>query len=461
MQTIQEERREIPVLAETEVLVVGGGPSGLAAALAASRAGAKTILAERYGCFGGNITQACVEAFAWYRHEGTVEAGGITRELEAAAEKMGASTKECQSDSQAFDTELFKHVADKLVLEAGVEPILHCYAVEAIVENGEIKGIITESKSGRQAIIAKRVIDCTGDADIAAKAGAPYEKSEPDKLMQVTPVFNCRGVDTKRFKKYIYEELKPTYKDWSGDCWNQITSGKEENMFSPFVEKPFIEAVKEGLVEVDDSVALGGTWSTIDDETGDVTQINMVFMRGYDCTDVKDLTRAEMNGRENALKALEVLKKKIPGFEKAKIRNFCASIGTRESRKILGHYTLTEHDVLNQGRFDDTIGIFPEFIDGLNYLFIPTTGRYFEIPYRCLLPQKVENLLVAGRTISGDRVAHCSFRNMACCTVTGQAAGIAAAISVKEDTPVSKADISKIQDELKRQGVFIGESGNK
>lgn len=457
MKTIHESEKNIPVLAEADVLVVGGGPSELAAALAASRAGAKTILTERYGCFGGNITQAGVEGFAWYRHEGTVEAGGITKEFEDTAEKMGASSKEIQSDSQALDAEMFKYVADRLVLEAGIEPFLHCYAVEAIKEGDEIKGIITESKSGRQAILAKRVIDCTGDADIAALAGAPFEKSEVNSLMQVTPVFNCRGVDTKRFKDYIYNELKPTYRDWSGECWNQITSGKEENMFSPFVEKPFIEAVKEGMVEVDPSVALGGTWSTIDDETGDVTQMNMVFMRGYDCTDVKDLTRAEIDGRENVLKALKVLKAKIPGFEHAKLRNFGMTIGTRESRKIIGHYRLTEHDVLNQARFPDSIGIFPEFIDGLNYLFIPTTGRYFQIPYRCILPQKVENLLVAGRSISGDRVAHCSFRNMACCVVTGQGAGIAAAVSIRDGVPVSKVDISKVQDELKKQGVFIGE----
>lgn len=456
MTAVREQAREIPVLAEADVLVVGGGPSGLAAAITSARAGAKTILMEKYGCFGGNITIAGVEGFAWYRHEGTVEAGGLTLEFENTAKAMGASSKEIQSESQALDAEMFKYVADRMVLEAGVEPLLHCYAVAAVVEDNKIIGVITESKSGRQAILAKRVIDCTGDADIAAMAGAPYTKQETEKLMHVTPVFNCRGVDTKKFKDYIYNELKPTYRDWSGECWNQITSGKEEHMFSPFVEKPFIEAVKEGLIQPDENVALGGTWSTIDDETGDVTQMNMVFMRNYDCTDVKDLTRAEIQGRDHVLKALEILKLKIPGFEHAKLRNFGMSIGTRESRKIQGHYYLTEEDVLNEARFQDSIGIFPEFVDGLNYLFIPTTGRYFQIPYGCILPYNVENLLVAGRTISGDKVAHCAFRNMACCVVTGQGAGAAAAVSLKEERPVSKVDIGKVQDELKRQGVFLG-----
>ena len=126
----------------------------------------------------------------------------------------------------------------------------------------------------------------------------------------------------------------------------------------------------------------------MDDDTRSVTQMNMVFMKGYDCTDVKDLTLAEMEGRKNVLKALEILNNRVPGFEKTKLRDFSMTLGTRESRIIDGHHTINEQDVLNEGRFEDSIGIFPEFVDGLNYLFIPTTGRYFQIPYRCILPKK-------------------------------------------------------------------------
>ncbi|MEY8337515.1 FAD-dependent oxidoreductase [Lachnospiraceae bacterium 62-35] len=450
-----ESRQDIPIMTETDILVVGGGPSGMAAAIAASREGMNTILMERFGCFGGNITQAGVEAFAWYRHSGTIEAGGITREIEDTAMKMGASTQESQSDSQALDAEMFKCVADKMIIEAGVKPLLHCMAVDTIIENGTIKGVITESKSGRQIILAKRVIDCTGDADIIALAGAPFHKESKDNLMQLTPVFNCKGVDTKRFKDYIYNVLKPTYKDWGGECWNQITSGKEEDMFSPFVEAPFIEAIEEGELEKTEGVSYGGTWGTIDDNSGEVMQINMIFMNGYDCTDVWDLTRAEIQGRKEALKVVEVLRKKIPGFENCKIRNFGMTIGTRESRKIKGHAYLTKEDVMNQGRFEDSIGIYPEFIDGLNYLIIPTTGRYYQIPYGSLVPKEIDNLLAAGRSISGDRVAHCSFRNMSCCTVTGQAAGTAAAISIKRNETTSKVRISEVQKALEKQGVRI------
>lgn len=453
--SIKELPKEVSVLWETEVLVVGGGPAGIAAALASSRAGAKTTILERFSCFGGNITLVGVESFAWYRHKATIEAGGIAREFEDLAEEMGASSKEIQSDSQALDAEMFKYLADRILLEAGVEPILHCYAVEAMVEDNQIKGVITESKAGRQAILAKRVIDCTGDGDIAALAGAPFTKSASEELMHLSPVFNCHGVDTKKFKEYIYKQLKPTYKDWAGEVWNLISTGKESHMFSPYIKTPFTQAIEEGLIEVDENVSLGGTWSTINEKMGEVTQLNMVFISGYDPLNVRDLTRAEIQGREHVLKVLKVLRHKVPGFQEAGIRNFAMTIGARESRKIQGHYYLRKEDVLNQARFEDSIGIFPEFVDGLNHLYIPTTGRYFQIPYRAILPKKIDNLLVAGRSISGDRVAHCAFRNMSCCALTGQAAGIAAAVSLEDKVNTSKINIKNLQKAIQKQGLRI------
>jgi hypothetical protein len=454
MKTIMEPAKEIPVLAETDVLVIGSGPGGLSAAIASAREGVDTMLLDRYGCFGGVLSQVGVEGFAWYRHEHTVESNGIGNEFEVRAKEIGGSCREAQSDSEALDAEMFKIVADKMVLQAGVHPLLHAMAVDVIMEGNVVKGVVTESKSGRQAILAKRTIDATGDADIAARAGAPYYKAPKAELMIVTVMFACRGVNREVFQQYVQKELKPTYADWAGGRWDQRTSGKEAKMFSPYLEDPFKRAAKDGLISLDENISIGGTWSTLSPE-GDATQLNMVHLRGRDCTDVWDLTRSEMEGRDAVLKAIAALNKYVPGFENARLRNLGMTLGTRESRKIIGRYSLTEHDVMNQAQFDDTIGIFPEFIDGCNIIILPTTGRYFQVPFGCMVPQKVENLLVVGRAVSGDRVAHCAFRNMMCCTVTGQGAGTAAAVSLKNGVPSSQVSVKDVQNTLKRRGVRI------
>jgi len=451
MKYFQEKTREIKVLDEVDVLVAGGGPAGIAAAIGAARAGAKTMLVERYGCFGGVMSQVGVEGFAWYRHEGTIEAGGIAQEFEEEAIKLGGATPEPQSDSQALDAEMFKCVADKMLLEAGVIPLLHCYVSDAIVEDGAIKGIIIDGKSGRQAILAKRIIDCTGDGDVAALANAPFTKR--DTLHSVTPLYNVRGVNTEKFENFIAEDLKPTYADWQGE-WQMETNGKEDDMFSPYLVAPFRRAIEDGFLEKEPHIDYGGSYSTVSKE-GEVLQLNAVFIAGIDCTDVKDLTKAEMEGRRAVLKSIDALRKYVPGFEEARLRNFGMTLGTREARQIVGLYKMTKEDVQNEARFDDSIGIFPEFIDGNGLLWIPTTGRYYQIPLRSLIPQEIDHLLVAGRAISGDIDAHASFRNMSCCVVTGQGAGVAAAVSIADDVNVKEVDIKKVQSTLEGQNVRV------
>jgi hypothetical protein len=446
MKQIQEAARSVPVMAETEVLVVGSGPGGLAAALASARQGAETMLVERFGCFGGNITQAGVESIAWYRHPQTVEAGGIGMEFERRAVEMNAATPEVQSISHALNTEMFKYIADRLVIESGVRPLLHCYFVEPVMDGAKIVGVITESKSGRQAILARRVIDATGDADIAARAGAPYNLAPLTERMGVTVSFSCSGVDKKRFMEYV--DANPgAYKQWAAE-----TTGKEDNMFSPYIAEPFQKAQAAGEIPAD--IEIAGTWSSISDE-GEASYLNVVYILGHDCTDVRDLTRGEMQGRQQAVWAIQALNKYLPGFEKARLRSFCASLGTRESRQIIGRGSLSGRQIRSQAQFEDSIGIFPEFLDAYGIVILPTTGRYFQIPYSIMQPQKVENLLVVGRAVAGDRESHAATRQMMCCALTGQGAGVAAAVSLHKDVTCAEVDIKKLQKEIQKQGVRI------
>jgi ribulose 1,5-bisphosphate synthetase/thiazole synthase len=445
--TITEPARATDVVHETEVLVVGGGPSGLAAALAAARAGARTALLERFGCLGGNLTVVGVEGLAWYRHERTVEAGGIAREFEERAKQMGVATPDSQSLSYEIDSEGFKVVADRLVREAGVHPMLHRLFVAPVMDGTTIRGVITESKAGREAILAQRVIDATGDADVAHRAGAPTVTTPLEQTMAASVMFHLAGVDRDAFLRGVRADPQ-TYADWSAGEWQTETDGKEDALFSPFLRKPFARAIDDGLIPGDlDTIA--GTWGAAH-ATGELTYMNLVHLGAVDGTDPDSLTRGEIEGRRQVIHAIEALRRYTPGCENARLRNFGMTIGIRDTRKIDAAYNLTEHDVRNEARFEDSIGIYPEFIDGHGVLILPTTGRYMQIPLRATVPKDVEHLLVAGRAVGGDRIAHAATRNMACCVVTGQGAGIAAALAIRGET-----SIGAVQRELDRQGVRL------
>jgi hypothetical protein len=462
---------ELPVLAETEVLVVGGGPAGIAAAMGAARAGADTMLLERFGFYGGVITQAIMGSITWWRYAATVDAGGVVAEIEARAKAMGGSINllEAVDDPgmrsvllslaeqnglvvdgkptyEILRSELFKAVADDLVLGAGVRPLLHCHAVDSIVEGGAIRGVVTESKSGRQVIRAQRVIDATGDADVAARAGAPFTKAPKDQLMEVTTNFSCGNVNLVDFMAFVATRNR-TMADWvDEDC------GKERDMFSTHVFQPFADAAAAGEIPAGVEIrAFPGAFTS----TGGVLSLNAVHQYGVDCTDVWDLTNAEIEGRRRVLMAMDVLRKRVPGFENAELTLIGPSLGCRESRRIEGEYAITRQDVTGQARFDDSIGIFPEFLDAYRVLCLPTTGRYFQVPYRITVPLGVEDLLVAGRCVSGDRVSFGSVRQMGCCMVTGQGAGVAAAVSLRTGRTCRRVDVAEVQRELMAQGVRI------
>ena len=337
MKTINESEKSIPVMAETDVLVVGSGPSGLSAALASAREGVRTLLVERFGCFGGNITQSMVGTIAWYRTENAIDAGGLGVEFETRAAEMGACLDDHQERGALLDTDMFKYVADQMVLKAGIVPLLHCLIVDVIMEGDKVVGVVTEGKSGRQAILAKQVIDATGDADLAFRAGAPYWKEPKNEMMGVTTSFGCSNVNVEEFLAYI-KENPPSLGDWAKE-----TTGKEDDLFSPFIADPFQKAMEAG--EMPEGSTVLGYWGGLTD-AGEATHINVAHTLEIDATDVWDLTKAEMDGRQKSLWAIAALKKYTPGFQNARLRSFNSSLGTRESRKIVGAYILKVQQAL-------------------------------------------------------------------------------------------------------------------
>jgi hypothetical protein len=233
--------------------------------------------------------------------------------------------------------------------------------------------------------------------------------------------------------------------------WGE-TSGKEENAFTTYLVEPFKKANADGIIP--DDVRIESFWGSYTD-VGEIPSLNAIHMLNIDATDLWDLTKAEIDGRKYVLWAIEALKKYQPGFEKARLRTIGASLGIRETRKIIGEYNITEDDIRNEARFEDSIGICPEFIDGYHVAILPTTGRYFHVPYGIIVPQEIENLLVAGRSVAGDKISHAATRQMVCCAVTGQGAGVAAAVSLKNNVTVRNVNISEVQDALIKQGVRI------
>jgi hypothetical protein len=324
--------------------------------------------------------------------------------------------------------------------------------VAPVMDGTVVRGVITESKRGREAILAKRVIDATGDADIAHRAGAPTRTTPREEMLAASVMFHLAGIDKAEFLAGVREDPQ-TYADWSDADWDVVTDGKEDALFSPYLRKPFASAIRDGVIP-SSLTTLGGTWGAVHDG-GEVTYMNVVNLAGIDGTDPDDLTRGEIEGRRHAMHAIAALRRYTRGCENARLRNFGMTIGIRDSRKIDAVYNLTGEDVRGQARFHDSIGIYPEFIDGYGVLVLPTTGRYYDVPFRCMVPQGLRNLLVPGRPSGGDKIAHASTRNMSCCAVQGQGAGVAAAVSLRTGTELADVDITAVQTELSRQGVRL------
>ena len=452
-------QRRALLAARADVLVVGGGPAGIGAAIGAADAGADVVLVERYGFLGGNATAALVMPFSIFHTQrdrrirtgqhvlfpgdhgrGDPAIGGVLERLVRNLVKAGGAIPPSLDTGQTvpFDPEIFKLVAMDMLDRAGVNVLLHAFASDILEENAT-RGVIFETKSGPVLIRSKVLIDCTGDADMAVKAGAPFEMGrEEDALVQpMTLLFRLGGFDGSNFENYI--RAHP-------DQWRGVHGLWE--LMSKAVEFGELTFPREDIL----------FFGTTHDNELTVNSTRVIRVLG---TDIWDLTYAEWESRRQMRQITDFLKRHVPGFEKSFILQSGMTIGVRETRRIIGHYCLTTEDILQARKFDDGIamGTYPIDIhnpEGKGTVFkrLPA-GEAYDIPLRCLVPRGTENLLVAGRCISGTHEAHSSYRVMPICMATGQAAGVCAAIAARERNSPGDVPAQKVRSELRRQGAIL------
>lgn len=431
---IQEPARDVPVAEEVDVLVLGGGPAGMHAAIAAARQGAKTVLVERYGFMGGSATNGLVGPILGLYHYGTgrVILGGTPREMLERMAALGGALLDEPGFYVPFDPEVLKHVADQMAIEAGVRLYLHTFACGVIMDGPRIAAVVTESKSGRQAIVAKVVVDCTGDGDIAAQAGAPYEVGRPQDgaLQPMTLCYRLGNVDLTKME----------------DIHN-----RDQGYVVTNVRKVMEEAAATGSLP-----AFGGPWimkgSTVRDGEAFV---NMVRLWG-DATDVEVLTKSEARGREDIQRFVRFLRENIDGLQDAYVIDSGPQVGVRETRRFIGGYVLSEDDIASARNFNDAVAMGGHIIDIHSPSGTAEQRRdvipAYQIPYRCLLPKGVDNLLVAGRPISATHEAHASLRVMGTCMGIGQGAGIGAALAAQGNGNPQQVEIKALRRILQAMG---------
>lgn len=479
MKKIQEPVRELEVIADADVVVIGGGPGGLPAAVAAARQGKKTVLIERYGVLGGLATTCLMGPFFGYapvegryapgkvNHVNPADhilLGGIPMELVRRLQELGGSYPDDQVDWSAisFDPELFKKVCDDIVTEAGVTTFLHAYVVGTVVKNNRIEAVIIESKSGRQAVTGKMFIDGTGDADLAEFAGAPYFKGR-----------KADGLTQSMGTRFRIGGVRPRTEE-------EIARGNE-------IVK---EAIASGKVHSRGTNWIDEVGSTVreDEITPDTTRAK------GDGTNMIDLTDAEFKIRRDTYEMFDFAKKHVPGFEKAYLIDFPFCVGVRETRQIDGEYQLSDLDVIECRKHPESTiargcwwidihcplgNIFPgrqreslcsgncrvEEYQGHKCIMkskcldqLPKTpflpeNDYYDIPYGALVPKKIDNLLISGRCISATHIAMASMRVIGTCFAIGEAAGLAAAIAIDSGVTPRALEPAKVQAALKANNV--------
>ena len=419
----------------TEVCVVGTGAAGATATIAAATAGADVLAVERYGFMGGISTQV-LDTFYGFFTPGTEPrrvVGGIpeevVRRLQAREACIYRPNTYGAGMGVTYEPDQLKVVWETLARDRGAELLYHSFVLDALTEEGTVTGVLAATKRGLIAIEADVVIDCSGDADVAAAAGAPYEGPEETKVQAMTTTFRMINVDVERAEAVPKETL-------------------HERMEEAAATGDYDLPRREGSVHVTPQKG--------------VTATNMVRVADVDGTDPEALTAAEIEGRRQAVEYVRFLQDYVPGYEEASIGAFSTQIGIRESRRIEGLYRLSREDVLGARTFEDVIGQCGAPIEehhsgeDTRWEYLPE-GETYHIPYRALLPREVRGLIVAGRCCSADHDAHASVRNMGQCMLMGQAAGTAAAIAARAGRAPADVSIGDLQQQLEDWGVILGE----
>ena len=457
---IEEPARRIPVVRDVDVLVVGGGAAGIGAAVGASRAGARTLLVERNGFLGGVAT--AVMMTTWNVPSRCL--AGISRELFEGLLKRGGAID--GGPTIPYDPETFKEVAEGACLEAGVELLYYTWVAAPLRDGDTLHGVVVENKSGRQALTARVTVDCSGDADVAAAAGVPCVKGrEKDgKMRPLTTLFRLGNVDIRRVVEYAR-----THPDqFTADPNFQILDlDRGLVRISGFFDL-VAEARARGELDKDcHYIRFEGVFP----DRGTLF-VNTTRVYGRDGTSAWDLTEGSIEARRQMDQLLRFLVLKVPGCERAFRIDASSVIGVRETRRIRGEHLLTEEDILAGRAYDDTVvkawrhhgegrnWHSPDGAEGASsdptYRTMTTGLQSFEIPYGCLVPLEVEGLVAAGRIISQTHEADMWTRGMYCCVMTGQCAGVAAALAVRDGVAPRRLSVPALQRELHRQGLEPG-----
>ena len=457
MPSIVEPARTLPVYGEFDVVVVGGGPAGLAASVSAAKHGAKVLLVERYGFLGGMGTAGGVTNFAglYGRKNGQMiqVVHGVVDELLERISVMGGLNApqdgmQGRIRVQSYDISSLKCAADQMLVSAGVQMLFHAFAAAVVMQGARIRALMVETKSGRMAIRANQFIDCSGDADVAHFAGVPYETGDGHGSgLYPTTMFRVGHVDAPLALAAVGEFT----------AINTLMAQAQ-------LDKP-------GQYQFPRQGAILRPQKNPTEWRANVTQIGNAQGKAMDATDAQQLSDGELVGRRQIASYFSFLRHEVPGFADSSIVDIAAQIGIRETRRIQGQYALTGEDILASSRFDDAIGInawpmelhaqgridwqFPRNLEATAGRGESADGRvYNDLPWRMLVPKTTDNLLVAGRCASMTHEGQSAARVSGACFVMGQAAGTAAAMLSATQT-TADVDARALQKQLMQDGAFL------